>query len=217
MLNSVNVICLIKHGVKVKQTNKRRLMCLMLVASMSISTDAIANPETKPVTIAEKEGGIVGKSTTSDKVLIVMGSESDRAVMSETQKWLNWFGIPNDLMITSVHRTPDLVRSVVGGADKQGYKVIVAGAGMAAHLPGMSAAQTSLPVLGVPLEGGLPGGVDALYSVVQMPSGVPVGALAVGKVGARNAAVMAARILALNNSDVAERLEVLKQNQYKIE
>lgn len=200
-----------------KQTTKRNLICVLLVAIMGISTAASATTESKPVTVAEKEGGIVGKPTTNDKVLIVMGSESDRAVMSETQKWLNWFGIPNDLMITSVHRTPDLVRSVVGGADKHGYKVVVAGAGMAAHLPGMSAAQTSLPVLGVPLEGGLPGGVDALYSVVQMPSGVPVGALAVGKAGARNAAVMAARILALNNPDVAKRLEVLKQNQYKIE
>lgn len=200
-----------------KQTNKRKLISMMLVAAMSVSTAAFATTETKPVTITEKESGIVGKPTTHDKVLIVMGSESDRAVMSETQKWLNWFGIPNDLVITSVHRTPDLVRSVVGGADKQGYKVVVAGAGMAAHLPGMSAAQTSLPVLGVPLEGGLPGGVDALYSVVQMPSGVPVGTLAVGKAGARNAAVMAARILALNNPEVAKRVELLKQNYYKIE
>lgn len=200
-----------------KQTNKRNFISLMLVAAISISTAAFANTETKPVTITEKESGIVGKPTTSDKVLIVMGSESDRAVMSETQKWLNWFGIPNDLVITSVHRTPDLVRTVVGGAEKQGYKVVVAGAGMAAHLPGMSAAQTSLPVLGVPLEGGLPGGVDALYSVVQMPSGVPVGTLAVGRAGARNAAVLAARILALNNPEVAKRVELLKQNYYKIE
>ncbi|HSX20628.1 MAG TPA: 5-(carboxyamino)imidazole ribonucleotide mutase [Gammaproteobacteria bacterium] len=198
--------------------NKSKKVLTLLAICASISFPVLASTEAKNVaTVTEKQGGIVGKPTTQDKVLIVMGSESDRAVMSETQRWLNWFGIPNDLVITSVHRTPDLVRSVVGGADKQGYKVVVAGAGMAAHLPGMSAAYTSLPVLGVPLEGGLPGGVDALYSVVQMPSGVPVGTFAVGKAGARNAAVMAARILALRSDAVAHRLDVLKQNQYKIE
>lgn len=201
------------------QKNKLFTMLNLAVAmSVFVAVPLHANTEVKNVaTVTEKTVGIVGKPTTQDKVLIVMGSETDRQYMSETQKWLNWFGIPNDLVITSVHRTPDLVRSVVGGAEKQGYKVVVAGAGMAAHLPGMSAAQTSLPVLGVPLEGGLPGGVDALYSVVQMPAGVPVGTLAVGRAGARNAAVMAARILALNNPQVAQRLEVLKQNQYKIE
>jgi 5-(carboxyamino)imidazole ribonucleotide mutase len=204
-----------KYGVKMDKSKK--FVSLIAVVAMSMVPVAFANAETKNVTVAEKQTGIVGKPTTTDKVLIVMGSESDRAAMSETQKWLNWFGIPNDLVITSVHRTPDLVRTVVGGAEKQGYKVVIAGAGMAAHLPGMSAAQTNLPVLGVPLEGGLPGGVDALYSVVQMPSGVPVGTLAVGKAGARNAAVLSARILALNNPEVAKRVELLKQNYYKIE
>mgnify|MGYP000358405387 CR=1 FL=1 len=156
-------------------------------------------------------------ANSKDKVLIVMGSETDRQYMSETQRWLTWFGIENDLVITSVHRTPDLVRSTVGAAEKNGYKIVIAGAGMAAALPGMSASYTTLPVLGVPLEGGLPGGLDALYSVVQMPAGIPVGTLAVGRAGARNAAVLAARILAINNPETAKRLDTFKQNGYKIE
>lgn len=150
------------------------------------------------------------------KVLIIMGSESDKPVMQESQNYLQFFGIESELVVASAHRNPDKVRELVINAQPQGCGVIIAAAGMAAALPGVVAAYTSLPVLGVPLEGGLPGGVDALYSIVQMPAGLPVGTLAVGKAGARNAAIMAARILALSDKKIAERVEAFKQNGYRI-
>lgn len=150
------------------------------------------------------------------KVLIIMGSESDKPVMQESQNHLQFFGIESEMVVASAHRNPDKVRELVINAQPQGVGVIIAAAGMAAALPGVVAAYTSLPVLGVPLEGGLPGGVDALYSIVQMPAGLPVGTLAVGKAGARNAAVMAARIIALSDKKVAERVEAFKQNGYRI-
>lgn len=150
------------------------------------------------------------------KVMIIMGSATDEAVMSESQKWLNWFGIENEMIVASAHRNPDKVRDLMVNAQSNGYGVVIAAAGMAAALPGVCSAYTSLPVLGVPLDGGLPGGVDALYSIVQMPAGLPVGTLAVGKAGARNAAVLAARILALSNKEIAARVEAFKQNEYRI-
>ncbi|MGX5816861.1 5-(carboxyamino)imidazole ribonucleotide mutase [Chitinophaga lutea] len=150
------------------------------------------------------------------KVLILMGSESDKPVMQESQNFLQYFGIESDLIVASAHRNPDKVRELVVNAQPQGYGVIIAAAGMAAALPGVVSAYTSLPVLGVPLDGGLPGGIDALYSIVQMPAGLPVGTLAVGKAGAKNAAVLAARILALGNKQIAERVEAFKQNGYRI-
>ncbi|WP_341839078.1 5-(carboxyamino)imidazole ribonucleotide mutase [Chitinophaga caseinilytica] len=150
------------------------------------------------------------------KVLIIMGSESDKPVMQESQNHLQFFGIENEMVVASAHRNPDKVREIVVNAQSQGYGVIIAAAGMAAALPGVVSAYTSLPVLGVPLDGGLPGGIDALYSIVQMPAGLPVGTLAVGKAGARNAAVLAARILALGNKQIAERVEAFKQNGYRI-
>jgi len=150
------------------------------------------------------------------KVLIIMGSESDKPVMQESQNHLQFFGIENEMVVASAHRNPDKVREIVVNAQGQGYGVIIAAAGMAAALPGVVSAYTSLPVLGVPLDGGLPGGIDALYSIVQMPAGLPVGTLAVGKAGARNAAVLAARILALGNKQIAERVEAFKQNGYRI-
>jgi 5-(carboxyamino)imidazole ribonucleotide mutase len=150
------------------------------------------------------------------KVLIIMGSKTDEGVMSDSQKWLNWFGIENEMIVASAHRNPDKVREIIVGAKGNGYGVIIAAAGMSAALPGVCSAYTSLPVLGVPLDGGLPGGIDALYSVVQMPAGLPVGSLAVGKAGARNAAVMAARILALSNNAIADKLEEFKKNDYRI-
>lgn len=150
------------------------------------------------------------------KVLILMGSESDKPVMQESQNFLQFFGIESEMIVASAHRNPDKVRELVINAQPQGYGVIIAAAGMAAALPGVVSAYTSLPVLGVPLEGGLPGGVDALYSIVQMPAGLPVGTLAVGKAGARNAAVLAARIIALSDKKIAERVEAFKQNGYRI-
>jgi 5-(carboxyamino)imidazole ribonucleotide mutase len=150
------------------------------------------------------------------KVLIIMGSATDESVMSESQKWLNWFNIENNMIVASAHRNPDKVRELMVTAKDNGYGVVIAAAGMAAALPGVCAAYTSLPVLGVPLDGGLSGGIDALYSIVQMPAGLPVGTLAVGKAGARNAAVMAARIIALSNPEVAKRVEEFKANEYRI-
>lgn len=150
------------------------------------------------------------------KALILIGSESDRAVMEESAKYLDYFGIENELVVASAHRTPDKVRSLASGAREQGFGIIITAAGMAAALPGVVAAYTSLPVLGVPLEGGLPGGVDALYSIVQMPAGIPVGTLAIGKAGARNAAILTARIFALSEPAVAEKLAGFRENAYRI-
>jgi 5-(carboxyamino)imidazole ribonucleotide mutase len=120
------------------------------------------------------------------------------------------------MIVASAHRNPDQVRELMVTAKDNGFGAIIAAAGMAAALPGVCAAYTSLPVLGVPLDGGLPGGIDALYSIVQMPAGLPVGTLAVGKAGARNAAVLAARIFALSDAKVAERLEAFKNEGYRI-
>jgi 5-(carboxyamino)imidazole ribonucleotide mutase len=151
------------------------------------------------------------------KVLIIMGSKTDETVMQECSKWLSWFGIEHNMVVASAHRNPDKVRDLMVNAKSNGYGAIVAAAGMAAALPGVCAAYTSLPVLGVPLDGGLPGGIDALYSIVQMPAGLPVGTFAVGKAGARNAAAMAARIFALADPAIANRLEEFKAKDYKIE
>ncbi|CAL1517554.1 5-(carboxyamino)imidazole ribonucleotide mutase [Chitinophaga sp. MM2321] len=150
------------------------------------------------------------------KVLIIMGSESDKPVMEESQKHLQYFGIENEMVVASAHRNPDKVREICITAEEKGFGVVIAAAGMAAALPGVVSAYTSLPVLGVPLDGGLPGGIDALYSIVQMPAGLPVGTLAVGKAGARNAAILAARILALGNKDIAAKVAAFKQNGYRI-
>ena len=136
--------------------------------------------------------------------------------MLESSKWLNWFGIEHNMVVASAHRNPDMVRDLMVNAQTNGYGAIIAAAGMAAALPGVCAAYTSLPVLGVPLEGGLPGGIDALYSIVQMPAGIPVGTLAVGKAGARNAAVLAARIFALSEPVIADKLETFKANDYRM-
>ena len=145
-----------------------------------------------------------------------MGSQSDEKVMQECSNWLNWFNIENEMVVASAHRNPDKVRELMVTAKEKGFGAIVAAAGMAAALPGVCSAYTSLPVLGVPLDGGLPGGIDALYSIVQMPAGLPVGTLAVGKAGAKNAAVLAARIFALSDAAVAQKLEEFKKNEYKI-
>jgi 5-(carboxyamino)imidazole ribonucleotide mutase len=150
------------------------------------------------------------------KVLIIMGSKTDQDVMQECSKWLDWFNIENDMVVASAHRNPDKVREIMVTAQSNGYGVVIAAAGMAAALPGVCSAYTSLPVLGVPLDGGLPGGIDALYSIVQMPAGLPVGTLAVGKAGARNAAALAARILALADPAIASRVEEFKANDYRI-
>jgi len=149
-------------------------------------------------------------------VAIVMGSASDKAVMAECTRHLEYFGIQSEELIFSAHRTPDETAQLAKDARDKGIKVIIAGAGMAAHLPGVIAAHTTLPVIGVPLSGSELNGVDALYSIVQMPSGVPVASMAIGKAGAINAAVFAAEILAVSDEDINKKLIEFKKMGCKL-
>jgi 5-(carboxyamino)imidazole ribonucleotide mutase len=146
-------------------------------------------------------------------VAIIMGSQSDWSVLRQAAETLDSLGIAHDDRIISAHRTPDRLITFAKGARRAGYKVIIAGAGGAAHLPGMCAAMTPLPVLGVPIESKALGGLDSLYSIVQMPAGIPVGTLAVGRSGAINAALFAAAILALADDEVASRLDGWRMDQ----
>ncbi|WP_298429341.1 5-(carboxyamino)imidazole ribonucleotide mutase [Rhodoblastus sp.] len=142
-----------------------------------------------------------------------MGSQSDWTTMRHARETLDSLGVKADVRIVSAHRTPDRLVAFAKGARDAGFKVIIAGAGGAAHLPGMTAAMTPLPVLGVPVESKALSGVDSLYSIVQMPGGVPVGTLAIGKAGAINAALLAASILALNDDALAARLDDWREKQ----
>lgn len=144
---------------------------------------------------------------------IIMGSQSDWATMSHCAEQLTQLGIEHEVRVVSAHRTPDLLFEYCESARDRGLEVIIAGAGGAAHLPGMAAAKTSLPVLGVPVKSRVLNGVDSLLSIVQMPAGVPVATLAIGDAGARNAALLAASILANQHSDVLERLEAFRAQQ----
>ena len=144
---------------------------------------------------------------------VVMGSHSDWDTMQHVTSTLDNLGIGHDARVISAHRTPDLLDEWVSSARDRGIKIIIAGAGMAAHLAGVTAAKTSLPVLGVPMAGGALNGVDALYAMVQMPKGIPVGTLAIGKSGAINAALLAAAILALSDEEIAESYEAFRRNQ----
>ena len=140
------------------------------------------------------------------KVAILLGSASDEPAMASCTDTLSKFGIPFDLKVSSAHRQPEETAAFVKAAEQQGYAVIIAAAGMAAHLPGVAAAYTHLPVIGVPLDGSALHGVDALYSIVQMPAGIPVATVAIGAAGAKNAAILAAEILALNDPGLREKL-----------
>ena len=146
-------------------------------------------------------------------VAIVMGSQSDWQTMKHAAETLGALGVSYDARIVSAHRTPERLYAFAKGAKAAGFKVIIAGAGGAAHLPGMTAALTSLPVFGVPIESKALAGLDSLYSIVQMPPGVPVGTLAIGQAGAINAALLAASVLALSDDMLAERLEDWRQRQ----
>lgn len=139
------------------------------------------------------------------KVLVITGSSSDLPRMKQSAEMLDYFGVPSRTEVASAHRTPARVVESVREAEEDGAEVIIAGAGMSAHLPGVVAAMTHLPIIGVPLDSGLPGGLDALFSIVQMPTGVPVACVAVN--GARNAAVLAVRILAIKYTELHEKLE----------
>jgi 5-(carboxyamino)imidazole ribonucleotide mutase len=138
---------------------------------------------------------------------IIMGSRSDWDTMSAAAEVLRQFNVPHERQVVSAHRTPQWMTEYAQAAAARGLKVIIAGAGGAAHLPGMVAAQTPLPVLGVPVQSKALNGLDSLLSIVQMPAGVPVGTLAIGAAGARNAALLAVRILALQSPELAARLD----------
>jgi len=150
----------------------------------------------------------------SDPIVgIIMGSQSDWATMKHTTLTLEKLGIAYEAKIISAHRTPDRLTKYAESAKDRGLQVLIAGAGMAAALPGAAAALTPLPVLGVPMDGKVMGGLDALLAMAQMPGGIPVGTLAVGKAGAVNAAVLAASIIALSNEDVAASLDKFRADQ----
>ncbi len=152
------------------------------------------------------------------KVLIVMGSDSDIPVMEEAAKVLGDFAVPCEMRISSAHRCPERTAILAAEAEGRGIRVIIAGAGMAAHLAGVVAAGTILPVIGVPIGGGALNGVDALYSTVQMPGGVPVATVAIGKAGAKNAGILAVQMLALSDERLADRLrEYRKKMELEVE
>lgn len=140
------------------------------------------------------------------KVLIIMGSDSDLPVMEETAKMLDTFKIPYSMTVASAHRTPQRTLKLVKDAEKNGADVIIAGAGMAAHLPGVIASHTILPVIGIPLDASPFKGMDALLSIVQMPPGIPVATVSVGKAGAKNAGILAAQIIARKDKKLAKKL-----------
>jgi len=140
------------------------------------------------------------------KVLIVMGSDSDLSVMEQTGEMLDELNIAYDMTVSSAHRTPDRTLKLVRDAEKKGIEVIIAGAGAAAHLAGVIASHTILPVIGVPIDSSPLKGIDSLYSTVQMPPGIPVATMAVGKAGAKNAAIFAAQIMGLKDSTVSKAL-----------
>ncbi len=146
-------------------------------------------------------------------VAIVMGSDSDMDTMKSCINQLEEFGIDPTVRIISAHRTPKIAAEFTAGAAENGIKVIIAAAGMAAHLAGAMAAGTTLPIIGVPMEAGGLGGMDALLSTVQMPPGVPVASMAIGKAGAKNAAIFAVQILALSDEKLAEKLSDFKKQQ----
>ena len=145
------------------------------------------------------------------QVLIVMGSDSDLPVMDEAANILSEFGIPFEKRISSAHRAPKKTAALASEAAGRGIRIIIAGAGMAAHLAGVIAAETTLPVIGVPIGGGALNGVDALYATVQMPGGIPVATMAIGKAGAKNAALHAVAILALSDIDLWDNLGKYRQ------
>ena len=144
---------------------------------------------------------------------LIMGSRSDWETMQHAATTLDELGVPYERRVVSAHRTPDLLFEYASTAEQRGLRVLIAGAGGAAHLPGMAAAKTTLPVLGVPVESKALSGMDSLLSIVPMPAGIPVGTLAIGRAGAVNAALLAASILAAGDAGIAERLRVFRAAQ----
>jgi 5-(carboxyamino)imidazole ribonucleotide mutase len=150
---------------------------------------------------------------TKPLVAVIMGSKSDWDTMRHADEVLTRFGVPHECRIVSAHRTPAWLTEFVSGAETRGIEVIIAGAGGAAHLPGIAAAQTTLPVLGVPVESRTLKGIDSLLSIVQMPGGIPVGTLAIGQAGATNAALLAVAILANQRPDLRDKLRQFRAEQ----
>ena len=146
-------------------------------------------------------------------IAIIMGSQSDWETMRHAAETLGALGVACEKLIVSAHRTPERLYAFAKGAKAAGFKIVIAGAGGAAHLPGMAASLTELPVFGVPIKSRALAGVDSLYSIVQMPAGVPVGTLAIGKAGAINAALLAASVLALHDKALAERLSAWRKKK----
>lgn len=149
--------------------------------------------------------------TTKPQVLIVMGSDSDLPVMEEAAQVLAEFGVPCEIRISSAHRSPQRTAALAAEAAGRGIRVIIAGAGMAAHLAGVVASETTLPVIGVPMGGGALNGIDALYATVQMPGGIPVATMAIGKAGAKNAGIFAVQILSLGDERLAASLGAFRE------
>lgn len=144
---------------------------------------------------------------------IIMGSKSDWETMANAARTLDILGVPYEVRVVSAHRTPDLLFEYAESAEARGLEIIIAGAGGAAHLPGMTAAKTSLPVLGVPVESKALKGIDSLLSIVQMPAGIPVGTLAIGRAGAVNAALLAAAMLGMKYPEIREAVKRYRQTQ----
>jgi 5-(carboxyamino)imidazole ribonucleotide mutase len=158
---------------------------------------------------ASKKSGVSAPPLVS----VIMGSRSDWETMRAASEVLTEFGVPHECRVVSAHRTPELMAEVAAGAEGRGVEVIIAGAGGAAHLPGMTAAHTTLPVLGVPVESKALKGLDSLLSIVQMPGGVPVATLAIGTAGAKNAGLLAVSILANKRRPLREKLKTFREEQ----
>jgi 5-(carboxyamino)imidazole ribonucleotide mutase len=152
-------------------------------------------------------------STAPPRVGVIMGSKSDWETMKHADEMLAFFGVPHECLVVSAHRTPEYMSNYAREAESRGLEVIIAGAGGSAHLPGMVAAQTLIPVLGVPVESHALKGVDSLYSIVQMPGGIPVGTLAIGRAGAINAALLAVAILANGDPELRQKLRTFREDQ----
>lgn len=186
-------------------------------------TWAMPDPSTGSAASPSSGGSSVGvpggNSVLSPRVGLIMGSRSDWSTLHHAYDVLQEFGVPTEVRVVSAHRTPDLLMEYAATAAQRGLEVIIAGAGGAAHLPGMCAAKTTLPVLGVPVESAVLRGVDSLLSIVQMPAGVPVGTLAIGKAGAINAALLAVAILALRDPELRHRWQLyrLRQTQHVLD
>lgn len=158
---------------------------------------------------------MIARKTNNPIVSIIMGSKSDWPTMEQASLVLDEFGVPHETKIVSAHRTPDLLFEFAKSAEERGIEVIIAGAGGAAHLPGMCASQTVVPVLGVPVESKALKGLDSLLSIAQMPAGIPVGTLAIGQAGAKNAALLAIAILANSRPELRKKLHTFRSKQTK--